>query len=60
MVFMRHLHQLVITNYPKEIDRVRYVLDGAGYHRSKESRAFYKEQGMHIIFLAPYSYLISV
>ena len=42
------------------MDRVIYCLDGAGYHRSIESRAFFKKKNMRIILLAPYSYLVSV
>ena len=57
---MDHLHELVRANYPDQMERVRYVIDGAGYHRSEETRAFFQQRGMHIILLAPYSYLVSV
>ena len=49
-----------MENYPDEMDRVIFCLDGAGYHRSLESRNFFEKRGLRIILLAPYSYLISV
>ena len=33
-----------------------FVLDGASYHKSKETRAAYRKLGMQVILLGPYSF----
>ena len=57
---MHYLHTAVKKKYPLQIDKVRYVLDGAGYHSSISTREFLAKNGMQCILLGPYSYLISV
>ena len=57
---MDHLHDLVSANYPDQIDSIVYLVDGAGYHRSADTRAYFHRRRMHVILLAPYSYLVSV
>ena len=32
------------------------MVDGAGYHRSKATREYFKKTGMKVILLAPYNY----
>ena len=41
-VFMSYLHEQVKSNYPEEMEKVRYVLDGAGYHKSKATRLYFQ------------------
>ena len=59
-MFLDHLHGLVKSRYPFQMEKVIYCLDGAGYHKSREVRDYYQSEGIHVILLGPYSYLVSV
>ena len=60
IVFFDHLHEMLKRTYPDEVEKIVYLLDGAGYHKSKETRHFMERKGMQVILLGPYSYLVSV
>ena len=53
---MNYLHEQVKAQYPGQIDKVRYLVDGAGYHKSISSRQYFRDHGLKVILLAPYSY----
>ena len=60
ILYLEYLHEEVKRRYPERMHKVRYVLDGAGYHRSQETRKYVQQSGMYVVLLGPYSYLVSV
>ena len=60
ILYLKYLHEEVSVRYPDRIHKVRFLLDGAGYHRSSETRKFVQQQGISVVLLGPYSYLVSV
>ena len=42
ITYLMYLHEEVCARYPDRIQKVLYLLDGAGYHRSQETRQFVK------------------
>ena len=56
MLFMSHLTKILAKENPGFRDDTIFLLDGAAYHKSKETRTFYDQQKLKIMLSAAYSW----
>ena len=60
MVFIGNLCKILAKENPNYRQKTVLLLDGAAYHKSKETRAYYDQLKLKIMLSAPYSYEGSV